>query len=235
MKQQVSENPVKNRTQNQNNQSGQFTALTVVAALLVTMYLTANIMAVKVISVGGLSLFDAGTVTFPIAYMLGDVLTEIWGFKTARKVIWLTFFCNIILVLATALGLVLPSPEYMRETTDAYAVIFTYVPRIVAASLIAFLGGELSNAWVMEKVGRLTKGKHMWIRTIGSSAVGYVFDTVLFVLMAFGGTAPAGDLFTMIAAQYIMKLAIEAVGGTPLAYLAVGFLRKKLRQTNTEV
>lgn len=220
MTQQVPENPVKNRNE-------QVTALTVVAALLVTMYLTANIMAVKVISIGGLSLFDAGTVTFPAAYMLGDVLTEIWGFKTAKKVIWLTFMCNLVLVLATALGLVLPSPDYMRETTEAYAVIFTYVPRIVAASLIGFLGGELSNAWVMEKVGKLTKGKYMWIRTIGSSAVGYIFDTVLFVIIAFWGTAPAKDLITMITAQYIMKLLIEAIGGTPLAYMAVGYLRRR--------
>ena len=222
MNKQVPGNPVKNREELD-------MPLLVVTALLVTMYLTANIMAVKVISIGKWSLFDAGTITFPLAYMLGDVLTEVWGFKTARKVIWLTFFCNLILVICTAIGLVLPSPDYMQETADAYRVIFTYVPRIVAASLLAFLCGELSNAWVMEKMKSLTSGKFMWMRTIGSSAVGYIFDTVLFVLVAFAGTAPAKDLISMIVAQYTAKLIIEALSGTPLAYAAVHWL-KKLRR-----
>lgn len=215
---QVSENPAKNRD---------LTALTVVAALLATLYIASNAMAVKVIAIGDLALFDAGTITFPAAYMLGDVLTEIWGFKTARKVIWLTFLCNVVFVLCTALGLVLPAPEYMQETTDAYAIIFGYVPRIVIASLIGFLCGELSNAWVMSKMKKMTQGKHMWLRTIGSSAIGYIFDTVLFVIVAFAGTAPIWDLFTMITIQYFAKLLIEALCGTPLAYAAVYFIKAR--------
>lgn len=225
MKKQVLENPAKNQT------LGSFTPLVIITALLVTMYLTANIMAVKVISIFGLSFFDAGTITFPLAYMLGDVLTEVWGFRTAKKVIWLTFFCNVLLVATTAIGLVLPSPDYMAATADAYATIFTYVPRIVAASLLAFLSGELSNAWTMERIKKMTKGKHLWLRTIGSSMVGYIFDTILFVLVAFGGTAPAFDLFTMIVIQYIAKLVIEAIGGTPLAYATIRYLKKRVALT----
>ena len=208
MNKQVSENPAKNR---------ELTALTIVAALLATLYIASNAMAVKVIAIGDLALFDAGTITFPAAYMLGDVLTEVWGFKTAKKVIWLTFLCNLIFVLCTALGLVLPAPDYMEETTKAYAVIFGYVPRIVIASLAGFLCGELSNAFVMSKMKALTKGKYMWLRTIGSSAVGYIFDTVLFVLVAFWGTAPGKDLFSMITIQYGAKLLIEALCGTDAA------------------
>lgn len=215
---QVSENPAKNRDWNM---------LTIVTALLAAIYIASNAMAVKVIAIGDLALFDAGTITFPAAYMLGDVVTEIWGFKTAKKVIWLTFFCNLIFVLCTALGLILPAPDYMQATTDAYAIIFGYVPRIVIASLIGFLCGELSNAWVMAKMKKLTQGKHMWLRTIGSSAVGYIFDTVLFVIVAFGGTSPARDIFTMITIQYFAKLAIEALCGTPLAYAAVRFIKKR--------
>lgn len=222
MNKQVPGNPAKNREES-------ITPLIIVAALLVTMYITANTMAVKIISIGGLSLFDAGTITFPFAYMLGDVLTEVWGFKTAKSIIWLTFFCNAVFVLCTAIGLVLPSPDYMRETTEAYRTIFTYVPRIVIASLLGFLCGELSNAWTMEKIKQLTSGRFMWLRTIGSSAVGYIFDTVLFVLVAFGGTAPFSDLFSMIAVQYIAKLLIEAISGTPLAYLSVRLLEKLRR------
>lgn len=217
MKKQVSENPSKNRDWN---------SLVIVSSLLVSIYIAANAMAVKVISIGGISIFDAGTITFPAAYMLGDVLTEVWGFKTARKVIWLTFFCNIIFVLCTAIGLILPAPDYMKETTNAYAIVFGYVPRIIIASLIGFLFGELSNSFVMEKIKKITNGRFLWIRTIGSSAVGYIFDTVLFVIIAFAGTAPWFDLFTMIAIQYIAKLLIEALFGTPLAYAVIGKIKK---------
>lgn len=218
MNKQVSENPAKNRDWN---------SLVIISSLLAAIYIASNAMAVKVISIGGISLFDAGTITFPAAYMLGDVLTEVWGFKTAKKVIWLTFFCNIIFVLCTALGLFLPAPDYMKETTDAYAIVFGYVPRIIIASLVGFLCGELSNSFVMEKLKKLTKGKLLWVRTIGSSAVGYIFDTVLFVIIAFAGTAPWFDLFTMITIQYVAKLLIEALAGTPLAYAVIAKIKSR--------
>ncbi|MDR1978281.1 MAG: queuosine precursor transporter [Synergistaceae bacterium] len=204
----------------------EFTPLVVVAGLMITAYLTANVMAVKLVEVGGIALFDAGTITFPLAYMLGDVLTEIWGFRVAQKVIWLTFFCNVVLVCVTALGVLLPSPDYLRKIADAYAEVFTYVPRIVFASLAAFLCGELANAYCMEKIKRLTRGKHLWMRTIGSSTIGYFFDTVLFVFVAFWGTIPPADLFFMTLAQYALKLAAESICGTPLVYAAIHVLKK---------
>ena len=203
---QVPENPAKNR----NNNS---IWLVVVAALTVTCYITANIMAVKMVEIGGKAWFDAGTITFPIAYMLGDVLTEIWGFKTARKIILLTFVCNFILVVCTYIGVFLPSPEYMSEVTQAYSVIFTY-------------------AWVMSAVKKMTKGKYLFVRTITSSAVGYIFDTGVFVLIAYIGTAITEDIVSMIVVQYIAKLAIEAIFSTPLAYGAVAFLKRKAGVSN---
>ena len=118
----VSENPSKNRIKNQTNNH---TAQMIVTALFVTSYLVSNIMAVKVISLFGLFYFDAGTIVFPFAYMLGDVLTEIWGFRTARKVIWLTFTCNLIMVACTQIGVWLPSPDYLTETANAYNHIFS--------------------------------------------------------------------------------------------------------------
>lgn len=227
MKKQVLDNPVKNQTSRFNN-------LVIVSSLLVTCYLTSNIMAVKVVSFFGMTWFDAGTITFPLAYMLGDVLTEVWGFKTARKVILLTFVCNVFLVIATTIGLFLPYPDYMTETAEAYSVIFSYVPRITIASLIAFLLGELSNAWFMVLIKKWTKGKHLWLRTIGSSAVGYVFDTVFFVIVAFAGTTPTEDLISMIAVQYVAKLLIEGICATPLAYGAIAFLKRKEGVTDVE-
>ena len=201
----------------------------VVTALFVTSYLVSNVMAVKVISLFGLFYFDAGTIVFPFAYMLGDVLTEIWGYRTARKVIWLTFMCNIIMVVCTQIGVWLPSPDYLDETANAYNHIFSYVPRIVVASLTGFLLGELSNAWLMEKIKKITGNKRLWVRTIGSSAVAYLFDSLPFVLIAFLGVVSTHDLLMMIAFQYGAKLLIETIFGTPLAYAAVHAIRKYVK------
>ena len=216
----VSEHPFKK------NRMSSHTALMTVTALFVTLYLVSNVMAVKVISIFGLFYFDAGTITFPFAYMLGDVLTELWGFKTARKVIWMTFFCNILMVICTQIGVWLPSPDYLDTTAQAYKHIFSYVPRIVIGSLVGFLLGELSNAWLMEKIKEKTKGKKLWVRTIGSSAVAYWFDSLPFVLIAFLGVVTTHDLILMILFQYGAKLLIESVFGTPMAYATIHALER---------
>ena len=215
----VSENPFKNRARGN-------MPLIVITALFITCYLVSNIMAVKVIGFFDLFYFDAGTITFPFAYMLGDVLTEIWGYKTARNVILTTLLCNILLVVCTQIGVWLPSPNYLDETANAYNHIFSYVPRIVIGSLVGFLLGELSNAWLMESIKRGTKGRFLWVRTIGSSVVGYMFDTIPFVLIAFLGTLTVRDLLLMIALQYFMKLGIEALFGTPMAYAVILTLKR---------
>lgn len=215
----VTENPFKNR------ESGDM-LLVVIASLFVTAYLVSNIMAVKVIGLFDLIYFDAGTVTFPFAYMLGDVLTEIWGYRTAKKVILLTFVCNIIMVICTQVGVWLPSPDYLEGTAQAYNSIFSYVPRIVIASLTGFLLGELSNAWLMEKIRLRSGERRLWVRTIGSSLVACLFDTVPFVLIAFAGVMPTRDILLMIALQYFMKTGIEAIFGTPMAYAIISFLKK---------
>ena len=214
----VSENPLKNRKDSHS-------ALMVVTAIFVTLYLVSNIMAVKVVGLFGVFYFDAGTITFPFAYMLGDVLTEVWGYRTARKVIWLTLLCNILLVVCTQIGVWMPSPEYLAESEAAYNTTFSYVPRIVLASLTGFLLGELSNAWFLEKIREKTKGRHLWARTIGSSAVAYLFDSLPFVLIGFAGTVTTHDLILMIAFQYISKLLIESVFATPMVYLAIRWIR----------
>ena len=213
----VSENPFKNR-------ESSYISLMIVAAIFATLYLVSNIMAVKVISLFGLFYFDAGTITFPFAYMLGDVLTEIWGYRTAKKVIWLTLVCNIILVACTQIGVWLPSPDYLSTTAEAYNIVFNYVPRIVLGSLLGFLLGELSNAWFMERIKAMTKGRYLWVRTIGSSMIGYLFDTLPFVLIAFAGVVTTHDLMMMLLFQYISKLLIEILFGTPLAYIVIHWL-----------
>ena len=200
----------------------------VVTSLFVTLYLVSNVMAVKVVGLFGLMYFDAGTITFPMAYMLGDVLTEIWGYRTTRKVILLTLLCNILMVLFTQIGVWIPSPDYLAATEQAYNTIFNYVPRIVLGSLVGFLLGELSNAWCMERIKRLTKGRRLWVRTIGSSMVGYLFDSLPFVLIAFAGVVTTHDLVVMCVVQYVVKLLIEVLFGTPLAYAAIGWMKRHI-------
>ena len=226
----VSENPLKNRDDvrgglRRRTMSNQ-TALMVITALFVTLYLVSKTMAVKVIGIFNLFYFDAGTITFPFAYMLGDVITELWGFRIAKRVIWTTFTCNVIMVMCTQIGVWLPSPEYLGETAAAYNHVFSYVPRIVIGSLVGFLLGEFSNAWLMVKIRKKTKGRHLWVRTIGSSAIAYVFDSLPFVLIAFLGVVSTRELMLMIAFQYCSKLCIEAVFGTPMAYAAIKFIRR---------
>jgi len=222
MNTQVPENPV------EKNRGNDFNPLVVIATLMVCCYLAANVMAVKVMDLFGTTLLDAGTLIFPFAYMLGDVLTEIWGFKTARKVIFLCFICNAIFMGATALAVVVPYPAYLAETAVAYNIVFAYMPRIVAGSLCAFLVGSLANAWLMIKIRELTGRRLLWVRTIGSSVVGQLLDSGIFCVIAFAGVVTTRDLLSMIFTLYIVKLLIEAAGGTPLAYALVGYLRRKL-------
>ena len=199
----------------------------IVAVLFIMCYVVSNLMAVKVIGFFGLFYFDAGTMTFPLAYMLGDVLTEIWGYRTARKTIILAFLCNVFVVACTQIGVWLPSVDYLDPTAQAYDTVFSYVPRIVIGSLTGFLLGELSNAWLMDRIKRATKGKYLWVRTIGSSIVAYLFDTIPFVLIAFLGVLTTRDFLLMIVSQYLMKLAIEVIFGTPLAYAAIKYLKRR--------
>lgn len=223
MNNKVSDNPSKNRVFFD-------TPLMIVTGLFITLYLVSNVMAVKIISIFGFVYFDAGTITFPFAYMLGDVLTEIWGYRVSRRVIYLSLLCNIILVVCTNIGIWLPSPPYLDETAQAYNHIFAAVPRIVIGSLTGFLLGELSNAYVMDRMKRWSQGKHMWIRTIGSSMVGHMSDSVPFVIIAFWGIVSTEELIKMIMLQYVLKLGIEALAGTPMAYLVVNRLKRYYTQ-----
>ena len=218
----VSDNPLKNRKDSQS-------ALMAVTAIFVTLYLVSNIMAVKVVGFFNIFYFDAGTITFPFAYMLGDVLTEVWGYRTTRRVIWLTLLCNILLVVCTQIGVWMPSPDYLAESEAVYNAMFSYVPRIVLASLVGFLLGELSNAWFMTRIKKWTRGRHLWIRTIGSSAIAYIFDSLPFVLIAFAGVVSTRDLVMMIIFQYFSKLSIEVLFGTPMAYAAIYGIKKYIR------
>ena len=193
-------------------------------ALFVTCLLAANTIAAKLVVVGGLTL-TAGIVIFPISYVLGDVLTEVWGYAATRRVIWLGFACNALMVLAIWLGGELP-PAPFWPGQGAYEEILGHTPRILAASFVAYLVGEFANAFVLAKLKIATAGRWLWVRTIGSTVVGQALDSVVFVGLAFAGAVPAGALVGIVAAQWFVKVAYEAIA-TPLTYAAVGWLKSR--------
>jgi len=194
------------------------------AALFVTCLLTANTIAAKLILVGGVVL-TAGIVIFPISYVIGDVLTEVWGYAAARRVIWLGFACNAVMVAAIWLGGQLPPAPFWTGDA-AYAEILGQTPRIVAASFVAYLIGEFANSFVLAKLKIATRGRWLWLRTIGSTVVGQALDTGVFVSLAFAGTVPPGVLAQIIAGQWLFKVLYEAAA-TPLTYAVVAWLKAR--------
>lgn len=195
----------------------------VLAALFVTTLITANIMAVKLIEVAGLVL-PAAIIIFPISYILGDVMTEVYGYAQARRVIWLGFGCNLLAVGAIALGGLLPAAGFW-DGQEAYVAILGQAPRIVAASLAAYLIGEFANAYILAKVKIATHGRWLWVRTISSTLVGQGLDSAVFITLAFAGTIPASGLIAAIVGQWLVKSAYEAAA-TPLTYGVVGYLKR---------
>src|SRR6266481_287706 len=173
------------------------------AALFITCLLTANIIAAKLVVIGGVVL-PAGIVIFPISYILADVLTEVWGYGAARRVIWLGFACNTLMVAATWVGGALVPAPFWKEQA-AYEAILGQTPRLLGASFVAYLAGEFANAFVMAKVKIWTQGRWLWIRTIGSTIVGEGLDSAIFVTLAFGGTMPGGVLAHVVAGQWGAK------------------------------
>jgi uncharacterized integral membrane protein (TIGR00697 family) len=194
----------------------------IIVAIFITCLITANITAVKLVSVFGLVL-PAGIVIFPISYIFGDVLTEVYGYHQARRVIWLGFFCNLIVVVAIWLGQVLP-PASFWDGQAAYERILGYTPRLLVASFLAYLVGEFSNSFVLAKMKIVTKGRWLWSRTIGSTLVGEGLDSLVFMTLAFVGTIPMAGLASAIVTQWLVKSAYEAAV-TPLTYAVVNFLK----------
>ena len=194
----------------------------IIAAIFVTCLLTANIVGVKVASLG-LFILPAAVVLFPLSYIFGDILTEVYGYRWARKVIWLGFLCNLIFVIFAWVGQVLP-PAPFWEWQEAYENILGYTPRLLVASFCGYLVGEFVNSFALAKMKILTRGRWLWSRTIGSTIVGQGLDTSIFITLAFIGTPSFVPI--MILYHWLAKIGIEAAA-TPLTYAAVNFLKKK--------
>ena len=194
----------------------------IIAAIFVTCLITANIIAVKVISYGSVIL-PAAIFVFPISYIFGDVLTEVYGYSWARRVIWLGFVCNLIFVVFAWIGQLLPSAPFW-EGQLAYENILGYTPRLLAASFCGYLVGEFANSFILAKMKVMTKGRWLWSRTVGSTVVGQGLDTVVFIILAYIGTPVFAPV--MILHHWLVKTGIEVIA-TPVTYLVVNYLKKK--------
>ena len=201
----------------------------VIASVFVTCLITANIIAVKLIAVFGF-MVPAGIIIFPLSYLFGDVLTEVYGYAAARRVIWLGFACNLLAVVAIYLGGLVPIASFQQQQglQTAYNAILGFTPRLLLASFIAYLVGEFTNSFILARLKIATKGRWLWTRTIGSTLVGEGLDTVIFISIAFGGVTgfTTQVILTTILTQWVFKVLYEVVA-TPFTYLVVGFLKRR--------
>ncbi len=194
-----------------------------VTAAFVAVLLISNIASTKILQLGPFS-FDGGTILFPLAYIFGDVLTEVYGYRRSRRVIWIGFFW--ILAAAGIFALVDKLPAAPGWTLqESYHAILGQTPRIVLASLVAYFAGEFSNSIVLARLKVLTSGKWLWLRTISSTLVGEAIDTILFLLIAFWGVLPPELLLAVFISNYVFKVGVETLF-TPITYRIVNWLKK---------
>ncbi len=194
----------------------------IISAVYVTALITANIISVKVIGFGSV-VMPAAIIIFPLSYIFGDILTEVYGYRWARRVIWLGFACNLIFVIFAYLGQLLPAASFWTDQ-QAYESILGYAPRLLLASICGYLVGEFVNSFIMAKMKVATKGRWLWARTIGSTVFGQGLDTAIFIVIAYIGTASFVPL--MILYHWLIKVAIEALA-TPITYKTVNYLKRK--------
>jgi queuosine precursor transporter len=196
--------------------------LDVLITMFVVILLVSNLVAQKICMIGPFAVTGA-VLLFPITYIFGDVFTEVYGFGASRRAIWLGFFGTALLYLMGAIVIALPgAPDWKNQ--QAFTVVFGFIPRILAASLIAFWAGEFANSYTMAKLKLVTNGKKLWTRTIGSTVIGQGVDTVLVVTLTFAGKYPIHTLVNIICTAYLLKVGYEVLA-TPITYWVIGRLK----------
>lgn len=198
--------------------------LGIISVFFVSILLISNIASSKIVSLGWFT-FDGGTLIFPLSYIFADILTEVYGYRKSRGVIWLGFFAMFLMAgILMIVGALPPAEDWGNQS--AYDAILGMTPRIVLASLIAYFCGEFLNSFILAKMKIWSAGKHLWMRTIGSTLVGELADSAVFIFIAFYGILPGALLFTLIISNYVFKTIIEILF-TPVTYRVVSFLKKK--------
>jgi len=200
-----------------------FKHIDTITSLFVAVLLISNVASTKILDFGWFT-FDGGTLLFPLSYIFGDILTEVYGFNRSRKVIWLGFASAALMSATLALVGSLP-PAQGWHHQEAYEAILGTTPRIVAGSLAAYWSGEFLNSFVLAKLKVLTKGRWLWTRTIGSTLAGEALDTAVFAVIAFAGVLETPLLVTLIISNYVFKCGVE-IALTPATYAVVSWLKK---------
>ena len=199
-----------------------------VVVLLVSNLVAQKICAIGPFTIGGVTLgpflLSGAQILFPITYIFGDIFVEVYGYGASRRAIWIGFFSAALLAVMALITTSLPAaPEWKNQ--DAFEKVFGFVPRVLIASLVAYWCGEFANAFVMSKMKLLTKGKHLWTRTIGSTVVGQFVDTIVVIFVIFVGVYDLGTMLNLIFTGYFAKVIYEATA-TPLTYLVVNALKR---------
>jgi len=195
--------------------------LLIIGILFTACLLAANTVATKIVAIGPFNL-PAAFIVFPISYIFGDILTEVYGYKTARRVIWSAFGANLLFVFFIWLAMIMPAASFW-DGQAAFEKILGQTPRVLLAAFAGYLCGEFLNSFVMAKMKIATKGRFLWMRTIGSTVLGEGADSLVFIVIAFIGT-PAFAL-VMIITHWVAKVLIEVIA-TPVTYWTVGYLKK---------
>jgi len=200
-----------------------FTAYEILVALFITVLIVSNIASTKIVHFYSLT-FDAGTILFPLAYIVGDIITEIYGFRKMRRLIYLGIGMLLITTLTFYIvGLLPHAIDWTGQ--DAYNSILGVVWRIVGASIIALFFGEFFNSYILAKLKIQTKGKGIWGRVVGSTAIGSLIDTTLFSTIAFAGTMSSSTLIQLIATVYLVKVVTEVVV-SPITLQIIAYIKK---------
>lgn len=194
------------------------------AAFVAILLLSNLIGAAKLATLGGVT-FGAGILFFPLGYVLGDVLTEVYGYARARRCVWAGFAAMLFMAVMSWVVVHLPPAEGWPDQ-KAYEAVFGSTWRIVFASIIAFWAGEFANSFVLARMKLMTNGRFLWMRTIGSTVVGQGFDSLLFYPLAFYGTWTTDQVLTVMATNWAMKVGWEAVL-TPVTYVVIGFVKRR--------
>ncbi len=195
-----------------------------VVSIFITSLIVANIIAVKPLALFGL-VVPAGTIVFPLSYIAGDVLTEVYGFRRARQVIWLGFGANALAVIAIWLAQSLPGAVFW-DAQPAFERVLGFTPRLLLASFCAYLVGEFANSLVLSKMKVWTQGRFLWARTIGSTIVGQGLDSLVFITVAFTGIFPPEAMVSSILTQWLLKSAYEVLA-TPFTYSVVNHIKRQ--------
>jgi len=191
--------------------------------IFVAVLIISNLVAPKVISIGGF-LLSGAQILFPVTYIFGDIFTEVYGYAASRRAIWTGFLASALLAVISMIVVALP-PAPGWQNQEAFEIVFNTVPRNIVASLIAYWCGEFANAFVMARLKVVTHGKFLWVRTIGSTAVGQMVDTVIVIVLIFAGVQDWGTIGNMIVSGYGAKVLYETLA-TPLTYLVVNKLKR---------